>query len=103
MTKMEMVTMGTEFRTNYYKKYLVSKTITYKYRGELKTRESFYLSEEGQRIDKILYTPMFKCPDCGNTVSFNELESWLAEDDEDFINDLVPCSMCYENMMGEDL
>ena len=53
------------------------------------------MTEEGRKIQDMLYTPMFICA---------ELESWLGDDNiEEFMNDEVPCSLCYEEEMGEDL
>ena len=104
MTKREMVQMGIEFTNNYYGKYHVEVVKQYKYRGEIKTRTELVMTEEGRKIMDTLSTPMFKCPCCGEMVSFNELESWLADDDEEaFMNDEVECACCYEDEMGEDL
>lgn len=104
MTKLEMINMGIEFHANYYKKYNLPVEKQYKYRGEIKTRTEFKMTEEGRKIMNLLYTPMFTCPCCGNKVGFAELESWLADDSiEEFMADEVPCSICYEDEMGEDL
>ena len=103
MTKREMVEMGIEFTNNYYGKYHVEVVKQYTYRGEIKTRTELVMTEEGEKIMDTLSTPMFKCPGCGEMVSFNELESWLADDEEDFMNDKVECACCYEDAMGEDL
>ena len=104
MTKLEMVKMGLEFNKNYYKKYMLRTEKQYKYRGVIKTRPEFKMTDEGRKISNMLNTPMFKCPCCGKTVGFNRLECWLAEGDINaFMNDEVECSMCYEDDMGEDL
>jgi hypothetical protein len=104
MTKLEMVNLGIEFHTNYYKKYMLSFEKQYKYRGEIRTRKEFRMTEEGRSISEMLHTPMFTCPCCGQVVGFNDLEVWLGDDDiEEFMNDEIPCSLCYEDEMGDDL
>ena len=106
MTKIEMIRLGLEYHNEYLHegKYYTRVVETYKYRGEIKTRSYMAETEEGRRVADILDEPMFVCPDCGELVSFHELEVWLGDDDEeDFLNDRVPCSCCYEEAMGEDL
>ncbi len=103
MTKREMVQMGMEFKRNYYGKYHVEVEKTYKYRGEVKTCTELVLTEEGKKIMEELETPMFICPNCGEKVSFNELEIWGEETEEELMNNKVVCSVCYEEEMGEDL
>lgn len=103
MTKREMVQMGMEFKRNYYGKYMVEVEKEYKYRGEIKTRTTFEMTEEGKEISRLLNTPMFTCPVCGQTVSFNDLEVWTDENEDDIVNDECVCSVCYEDEMGEDL
>lgn len=104
MTKLEMVQMGREFNRNCFSaKYNDEKITTYKYRGEIKTRVTHEWNAEALRIVNLLSEPMFICPECGKHVSFNALEAWLGDTDEDFLEDRVPCSLCYEEDMGEDL
>ena len=105
MTKMAMVKMGLEFYGEYLHegKYYTQMTETYKYRGQVKTRSHMELTAEGRRVDGLLDEPMFICPDCGELVSFNDLEVWIGESEDDFLNDRVPCSCCYEDAMGDDL
>lgn len=105
MTKIEMVKMGMEFYDEYLHegKYYTRVTETYKYRGQVKTRSFMEMTAEGRRVDSLLEEPMFICPDCGQLVSFNDLEVWLGESEEDFLDDHVLCSSCYEDAMGDDL
>lgn len=104
MTKLEMVQIGREFYRNCFSsKYTDEKTITYKYRGEIKTRVTREWNAQAYYISALLDKPIFICPNCGRRVSFNDLEAWLGNTDEDFLNDRIPCSICYENAMGEDL
>jgi formylglycine-generating enzyme required for sulfatase activity len=103
MKKIEMIRMGMEFTANYYKKYNLPVEVQYKYRGEIKTRTEYHWTEEAKRIHAMLEEPMFICPCCKEVVSFNDLESWLGDSEEDFLNDKVSCSMCYEDYMGDDL
>ena len=103
MKKSELAKIGMEFFENYYTKYKLSKEVQYIYRGQVKTRREYYLTEEGKRINELLKVPAFTCPHCGRLVSFNQLECWTADSIEDFENDEVTCSSCYEDEMGEDL
>ena len=106
MTKLEMVRLGLDLYGSYLRegKYYTRVTETYKYRGEIKTRSFMEMTAEGRRVNDLLDVPMFTCPDCGQLVTFHELEVWLGDDDEDaFLNDRVACSYCYEEAMGEDL
>ena len=105
MTKIEMVKLGMEFDSEYLHegKYYTRVTETYKYRGQVKERSFMEMTAEGRRVDGLLDEPMFVCPDCGKLVSFNDLEVWLGESEEDFLNDNVLCSLCYEDAMGDDL
>lgn len=42
---------------------------------------------------------VFKCSDCGEMVTWFDLESWTC----DFEKGIYLCSCCYEEAMGEDL
>ena len=103
MTKLEMARLGKEYRNNYYRKYLIKKEVQYKYRGQIKTRIKHEETEESRKIREMLNVPMFTCPCCGKLVSFNRLEQWLVDTPEEIANDECPCSICYEDEMGEDL
>ena len=105
MTKIEMVRFGMMVGAEYLHegKYFTRVTKTYKYRGEIKTQSFMEETEEWWKARKILETPMFTCPCCGQLVGFTDLEHWLAESEEDFLDDKILCSLCYEDEMGEDL
>lgn len=103
MTKREIAELGKDFDENYYKKYHVRTEVPYVYRGVVKTRIEYHYTEEGRRIRDLLGQPMFICPICGNKVSYIDLEAWTSDSVDDLINDCVPCSLCYEDEMGEDL
>lgn len=104
MTKMEMAILGKEFDKNYYSKYHVRVTETYKYRGQTKTRETFRMTEEGEKILDILDgEKLFRCPHCGQMKTFLQLEVWDEDTVESLVADEVSCSHCYEEAMGEDL
>ncbi len=108
MTKMEFVKMELAFGKDYYTKYHTYKTVEYKYRGEFRTRKELVMTEEGKALNEMLSKEsenhLFTCPCCGKKVQFDDLEAWIDEDrPEDFINDEVICSLCYEDEMGEDL
>ena len=102
MTKMEMAMLGTEFHANYYNKYHEKVTETYKYCGEIRTRETIRMTAEGENMMRTLTAPMFTCPTCGRVVSFLDLEVW-DDTAEAVAADRVECSLCYEEYMGEDL
>ena len=108
MTKMEFVKIELAFGKDYYTKYHTYKTVAYKYRGEFRTRKELVMTEEGKALDEMLSKEsekhLFTCPCCGKKVRFEDLEVWFDEDElEDFVNDEVICSLCYEDKMGEDL
>ena len=104
MTKMEMAILGKEFDKNYYSKYHIRVTETYKYRGVVKTRETLKMTEEGEKILDILDgEKLFRCPCCGEMKSFLGLEVWDEDTVESIVADEVTCSLCYEEEMGEDL
>ena len=104
MTTIEIATIGKEFHDNYFTKYHHYVVKTYKYRGEIKTRKVLEMTEEGQAImmSEALNAKVFTCPDCGQKVSFNDLEYW-GEEIEKVVANKVSCSLCYEDEMGEDL
>ena len=87
MTKLEMARLGKEYRKNYFRS----------------DSEYFFKTEESKRIRVLLDTPMFTCPCCGKLVSFNSLEQWLVDTPEEIANNECPCSICYEDEMGDDL
>ena len=104
MTKMEMAILGKEFHKNYYSKYHTRVTETYKYRGQIKTRETLKMTEEGEKILGILGgEKLFRCPCCGEMQSFVDLEVWDEDTAESIAADEVTCALCYEQEMGEDL
>jgi len=104
MTKMEMAILGKEYQKNYYSKYHIRVTETYKYRGQTKTREIIRMTEEGLKIQDILFgEELFRCPRCGEMKSFGDLEIWDEDTAEAIANDEITCSLCYEEEMGEDL
>ena len=106
MTKAEFVKTMREFHENYFSdKYRKTEPKTYKYKGVIKTRDTYKLTEEGERLSAIEEASEYRfiCPDCGREVEFGALETWLGETDEQFLNNKVPCSLCYEEAMGEDL
>ena len=103
MTKLEMAILGKEFDEHYYSKYHVKVTETYKYRGEVRTRTSLKMTDEGEAIIKILEEEkLFTCPICGKKKSYGELEVW-DETAEEVAQNQVECALCYEDAMGEDL
>ena len=103
MVKRTIAILGKEFEDNYYSKFHTKVTETYKYRGEIKTRETLKMTEQGERIMKALEdAKIFKCPCCGEKKSFLDLETW-EDDIEDIINDKVICSSCYEDAMEDNL
>ena len=57
-------------------------------------------SERWHEILNALYEDkIFRCAECGEMVSYAELEDWCCDfEEEDYI-----CSCCYEDGMGEDL
>lgn len=105
MTKIEMIRFGRKVDGEYLHegKYFERVTETYKYRGEVKTRSYLKETEAWWTAQKTLEAPMFVCPCCGELVGYTALESWLGNSELDFLNDKVPCSLCYEDSMGEDL
>lgn len=104
MTKMEMAILGKEFDKNYYSKYHVRVTETYKYRGQIKTRNTYKFTEEGERILNLLDSEkLFRCPCCGEMKTYGELEIWDEDTVESIVADKVTCALCYEEEMGEDL
>ena len=103
MTKMEMAILGREFKDNYYSKYHQKVTVTYKYRGEVKTRTELKMTEEGLELLHLTHgEKLFTCPCCGRKKSFGDLEVW-DQTAEEIARDEVECSLCYEEEMGEDL
>lgn len=88
MDKVAMAILGMNFERNFFTKYL---------------DEDCNLTAEGKMMRHALEEKIFICPDCGRKVSFFELETWLADDFQDFVNNKVPCSGCFEDAMGEDL
>ena len=104
MTKIEIAQMGMEFKNNYYTKYDLPVEVQYKYRGEIRTRIEYHWTEEAHRIhDTLAAHKVFKCPECGEMVSFNDLEVWTGDSLEALLDDEIACSLCYEDIMGEDL
>lgn len=104
MTKMEMALLGKEFDKNYYSKYHMKVTVTYKYRGEIKTRVESRMTEEGEKLMDILSgKKIFTCPYCHEKKSYGELEIWDEDTAEQIARDEIGCSECYEDAMGEDL
>lgn len=106
MKKIELIQLGLKLDANYLHEgeYFIRITETYKYRGEIKSRTYLKETEKWWHDREILDTPAFICPECRKRVSYNELESWLGDNCEKaFLNNLVVCSNCYEDEMGEDL
>lgn len=105
MTTIEIAKVGKEFYNNYYKKYHHYVTINYKFGEQIKTCTMLQLTEEGKSImmSETLNAKVFTCPWCGKKVSYNELEIWSEDDIDEIVNNEVPCSYCYEDLMGEDL
>ena len=107
MTKTEIVRLGMKFDKLRWEKENEFNTCvveTYKYRGEQRTRKVHKFTEEGRKAFEILTTEkVFICPECKELQTWNELESWLVETEEEYVNDLCPCGCCYEDSMGEDL
>lgn len=104
MTIKEIAMLGKDFHDNYYSKYHHYVVTTYKYRGKIKTLKTLELTDEGRKImmGEALNAKVFTCPYCGEKVSFQDLEYW-GEEIEKVIANEIPCSMCYEDEMGEDL
>ena len=42
---------------------------------------------------------VFKCADCGEMVTYFDLETWMCDSEKGY----YLCGMCYEESMGEDL
>lgn len=104
MTIREIAMLGKDFHDNYYTKYHHYVEKTYKYRGENKVCKTLEMTKEGCSImmGKALNTKVFICPSCGEKISFNELEYW-GEDIKEVIANKIPCSLCYEEEMGDNL
>ena len=104
MTKTELAEIMVEFKENYYTKYHFRKEVSYKYRGEIRTRTELEMTEEGEKLEALGELKMFTCKYCGRLVGFNDLEYWGGDDTiEDLVADRVECMLCYEDIMGEDL
>ncbi len=88
MDKVVIAMLGMNFEKNFFTKYL---------------DENRRLTAEGKMIRNALEEKIFICPDCGRKVSFCELETWLADNIQDFVDNKVSCSECFEDAMGEDL
>lgn len=76
----------------------------YKRNGKMIERSypDYVYSDRYYELDKILRSEearVFKCAECGRMVTFFDLEVW----DCDFEEDEYICSLCYEDIMGEDL
>ena len=107
MNKIDIVRLGQKFDTLYLKGENEFNTYAieqYSYKGKQYTRKVHKLTEKGQKAFKILTTKkVFICPQCKELQTWNSLENWLVNKEEEYINNLCICSCCYENNMGEDL
>ncbi len=102
-TKIEIARIGHNYSKNYYKAFTEEYEVTYKYRGEIRTRTEFRSTEKGKAIRNLLDNNLiFKCPCCGEMMAYTDLEYWLGSA-ENAAADEVLCSECYEDGMGEDL
>ena len=74
----------------------------YKRNGKMIERsypDRFYSDRYYALMHEIENAKVFKCADCGEMVSYFDLETWCC----DFENGRYLCSSCYEEEMGEDL
>lgn len=87
MTKEEFVARCVYHEENYYK-------------------DGYYKTEAWKKDSALTDSEehLFRCPRCGELVTFNELEFWAGDNTaEDVLNEDVWCGCCYEDEMGEDL
>lgn len=76
----------------------------YKRNGKMIERSypDYVYSDRYYELSKILNSDearVFKCSDCGEMVTYFDLETWIC----DFEEGEYTCSICYEDCMGEDL
>lgn len=104
MKKIELAKLGYQYHTSYLAAPFYEKVeVSYKYRGQLRTRTEYQMTEEGLRVRSLLASErVFRCPCCGRLCALIEMELWLGSARE-LAADKVPCSACYEDGMGEDL
>ena len=102
-TKLEIARIGRNYSEQYWKAFREEFEVQYKYRGEIRTRIESRPTEKARAIRDLLDSnPIFKCPCCGEMMTYNDLEYWLGSA-ADAAADEVLCSGCYEDGMGEDL
>ena len=76
----------------------------YKRNGKMIERPypDYVYSDRYHELSKILDSDearVFKCSECGEMVTYFELETWICDVEEGEYT----CSCCYEDCMGEDL
>ena len=76
----------------------------YKRNGQMVERSTpdYIYSDRYYELSKILRSDkakVFKCSECGEMVTYFDLETWVC----DFEEGEYTCSLCYEDYMGEDL
>ena len=74
----------------------------YKRNGKMIERrcpDRIYSDRYHELLKIINENEVFECSECGEKVSYYELETWCC----DFKKENYLCSCCYESEMGEDL
>ena len=68
--------------------------------------DEYYGTEEWKKASDLAESEefLFKCPYCGQLVTFSKLEFWEGEDTvETVLEGQIICSHCYESSQGECL
>lgn len=105
MTKKQVYELVKEFKAE--KEKTIYTPHYYKYKGEIRRRSYDDATETARYLEilRMFYdekgpTAIFKCSKCGETKCYGRMEIW---DDKEILGKDFTCSLCYEEMMGEDL